>query len=113
MLDILINFRTTIKNVLTGEEIFDSKVIAISYLKGRFFIDLIASIPLDNILAGYNDDDDSGYTLNFQFRIVQMFKLSRILRFTKIISFLNATESVKLSLKLFKLIFYLLIYIHL
>lgn len=36
-----------------------------------------------------------------------------MLRFTKIISFLNATESVKLSLKLFKLIFYLMIYIHL
>lgn len=36
----------------------------------------------------------------------------RILRFVKIISFLNATESVKLSLKLFKLIFYLLIYVH-
>lgn len=39
--------------------------------------------------------------------------MTRILRFTKVISFLNATENVKLSLKLFKLIFYLLVYIHL
>ena len=41
-----------------------------------------------------------------------MLKIFRILRFTKIIVYLNATESVKLSLKLFKLIFYLIIYLH-
>ena len=46
-------------------------------------------------------------------RIFQIFKLLRILRFTRVISFLSATESVKLSLKLFKLIFYLIVYLHL
>ena len=39
--------------------------------------------------------------------------MMRVLRFTRIISYLNATESVKQSLKLSKLIFYLLVYIHL
>lgn len=39
--------------------------------------------------------------------------MMRILRFTKVIIYLNATQSFKLSLKLFKLIFYLLVYLHL
>lgn len=41
-----------------------------------------------------------------------MIKINRILRFTKVISFLNTTDSVKFSLRLFKLIFYLIIYLH-
>ena len=39
-------------------------------------------------------------------------KIVRILRFTKIISYLNTSENVKHSLKLVKLIFYLIIYLH-
>lgn len=45
-------------------------------------------------------------------RVLSMLKIVRILRFTKVISYLNATETVKLSLKLAKLIFYLMIYLH-
>jgi hypothetical protein len=41
-----------------------------------------------------------------------MLKITRILRFTKVISLLNTTENVKLSLRLLKLIFYLIIYLH-
>jgi hypothetical protein len=49
-LDIFLNFRTTIVNDLTEEEIVDSKEIARVYLKGRFIIDLIAFIPFDGIV---------------------------------------------------------------
>ncbi len=44
--------------------------------------------------------------------LIQIIKINRVLRFTKVISFLNTTENVKLSLRLFKLIFYLIIYLH-
>jgi hypothetical protein len=50
-LDIIFNFRTTIADFITGDEIRDSKTIAIKYLKGQFFIDLIAAIPMDLILG--------------------------------------------------------------
>jgi hypothetical protein len=50
LIDLVINFRTTVKNTLTGEEIMSSKGIAMHYLKTRFLIDLIASIPLDSII---------------------------------------------------------------
>lgn len=49
--DIILNFRTTINNPLTGEEIMDSKSIAISYFKNRFILDLIATIPYDLIIG--------------------------------------------------------------
>lgn len=39
-------------------------------------------------------------------------KLLRIMRFTRVISFMSAVESVKLSLKLIKMIFYLIVYLH-
>lgn len=60
IVDLMINFRTTIKNVLTGEEIFEAKRIAINYLMGRFLVDLIASIPLDSILIGDQDENGMG-----------------------------------------------------
>lgn len=44
--------------------------------------------------------------------ILSILKIIRVFRFTKIITFLNTSENVKLSLRLFKLIFYLMIYIH-
>jgi hypothetical protein len=50
IVDLFINFRTTIFNDLTNDEIFETKEIAIFYLKNRFILDLIASIPFDVIL---------------------------------------------------------------
>jgi Ion transport protein len=44
--------------------------------------------------------------------ILSVLKITRILRFTKVITFLSTSDNVKLSLRLAKLIFYLLIYIH-
>jgi hypothetical protein len=52
VVDIVLNFRTTKSDVITEDEITNSKEIAINYLKGRFIIDLISAIPMDIILAG-------------------------------------------------------------
>jgi hypothetical protein len=85
-------------------EIKDARIIAKKYvLNGRFIIDVISSIPLEALIDTHSN----------KLKLVSIFKLSRIFRFTRIISFLNATEDLKLSLKLFKLIFYLVIYLHL
>ncbi len=51
IIDIILNFRTSISNFITGDEISDSKTIAIKYLKGQFIIDLIAAIPIDLIIG--------------------------------------------------------------
>ena len=49
--DIALNFRTTYFNVRTGDEVFDTNKIATNYfVTGRFFIDLLASIPVDIVM---------------------------------------------------------------
>jgi hypothetical protein len=50
IVDILMNFRTSIADFITGDEIFEQKTIATRYLKGQFIIDLIGAIPMDLIL---------------------------------------------------------------
>lgn len=50
ILDLFVNFRTTVKNHLTNEEITQPSEIAKNYIKGRFWLDLIASIPFDMML---------------------------------------------------------------
>ncbi len=76
-------------------------------MKKRFAVDLISTIPFDLIFGSFQAN------INFKFRIFSLLKMIRIVRFTKVIAYLDATDSVKLSLKLFKLIFYLITYIHL
>jgi hypothetical protein len=51
IIDIFLNFRTTISDFITGNEITSSKRIAIAYLKGRFLLDLISAIPFE--IIGY------------------------------------------------------------
>lgn len=107
ILDLFINFRTTVFDELTNDEIFEAKLITQHYIKNRFLIDLIASIPFDIILS-----DHENKAISIHLKIFSILKMVRILRFTKVIIYLNATQSFKLSLKLFKLIFYLVVYLH-
>ena len=47
--DLVINCRTTFINSKTGEEIKTPKAIFCEQLKGRFWIDFLASLPLDEM----------------------------------------------------------------
>ena len=49
LMDIIVNFRTTFYDIETGDEVFDSKRTGKVYLKGRFTIDLLSTLPFDNI----------------------------------------------------------------
>lgn len=45
--DIFVNFRSCYVDSRTDELVTDSNKIAINYLKGRFWVDLMASLPFD------------------------------------------------------------------
>lgn len=105
--DIILNFRTTLTLESTGIEITNPKQIAIHYLTGRFIVDIIATVPFDSILEGLAGKEVSG-----KLSLLSTLKIFRVLRLMKIISYLNASENTKHSLKIFKLLFYLIIYIH-
>lgn len=49
--DIIINFRTSYINPMTGDESTNPKEIAKNYLKGRFWVDLLATVPIDQIVG--------------------------------------------------------------
>lgn len=104
IVDIGVNFRTTHINTKTGNEVYDSKIIAKKYvLGGKFWIDLISSIPFDNIQIKALS----------AFGALGMLKLIRTARITKIIQHLNVKQITKTYLKTIQLLFNILLYIHL
>jgi len=50
VLDILLNFRTTYVSK-SGQVIYESRLIAINYIKGWFLLDLLAAVPFDLLFA--------------------------------------------------------------
>lgn len=78
-----------------------------AYLKGRFWVDLLATIPFDNIAEAIIGSGNASLL-----SIFSLMKLVRVLRLNRIISLLKVTNEVKLSLKLLKLIFFLVMYLH-
>jgi len=77
--DVLITFRTTYFDA-EGEEVTDGRKIARHYVKsGRFFVDFIASMPIDTILASFLGNQSY---LDF----ISLIKLVRVSRINRLIS---------------------------
>jgi len=110
MIDVVVNFRITYISKKTGEEEFGLKNIAINYLKGRFWIDILASMPFDVVTLFIIS---SNKTQTMYFQAFGLLKLVRITRLSRIIMYLNLRDDIKISLKLAKLIFFLILFLHL
>lgn len=93
--DIFIQFRTTFYHPITGDEISDLKIIRNNYFKGRFTIDLLSTVPFDNLLYMVTQ------TENQVLALFSLLKLFRVTRLGRIIARLNVSEDTKNSLKLF------------
>jgi hyperpolarization activated cyclic nucleotide-gated potassium channel 2 len=106
--DIIISFRSAHFDDATGKEITNTRVIAKQYLKGRFWIDLLSSIPFEYIELLYSASSNGSLV----FSLISLLKLFRILRLSRVISYLNVRNEFKISLRLIKLIFFLILYIH-
>jgi hypothetical protein len=106
-IDIIIGFRVTYRDAHTNEEIMNPKRIALNYLSGEFWLDLISTIPFDLIVGAV----DRGSGDNFV--ALSMVKLSRVLRIQKLIMYLNSTDEVKNTLNLLKTVLIIILYLHL
>lgn len=54
------NFFTTFFHSTTGEEISERKDIAINYIKGMFLLDVLSTVPFDDLAVLFvSDDSDS------------------------------------------------------
>jgi len=50
MLDIILYFRTTYIDQISGEEVVDTKLIGMRYIKSsQFFFDVISTVPFDDL----------------------------------------------------------------
>ena len=101
-----LNFRTTYIDRRTGVEVRDLKKISRHYLRGQFTIDLLAAIPFDTLAEKTFQRDD------VIFKLFGALKLVRVLRLSRIIGHNKSSEEFKAFLKLNKLVFFLLIYLH-
>ena len=109
MIDVVINFRTSYINDATGVEELNLKTISVKYLKSRFTVDLLASIPIDFLSYAFAGGAGSN---TFLLQMFGLLKLVRVLRLSRLITYLNLKNNVKMSLKLIKLIFFLVMYLH-
>ena len=99
-IDILISFRSVVYDD-KGEEISGGCKMASEYLKTTFLIDSLATIPFDLFVPSQNEIEIFG-----------ILKLGRILRLSKIIRYLRTTNDVKASLRIFKMVLFLSVYLH-
>jgi hypothetical protein len=106
-IDLIVYFRTTFIHEKTGNEVIEPKEIAKAYLKGKFFIDLLSTIPFDTFAEVVIGVKSSSFL-----SIFSLLKLVRVLRLNRIISIMKVANEVKLSLKLAKLVFFLSMYLH-
>lgn len=106
VLDILVAFRTTFYDMETGDEVFVAKETANAYFKSRFLIDFVSTVPIDTV--GYIFTGSKNPTL----QLFSLLKLVRVTRLSRIIARLNVPADLKNYMKLFQLIFMIILYMH-
>ena len=95
VVDIIISFRTIYYSTRTSEKVVEPKRIALNYIKnGRFFIDLVSSIPVDLLILMFNSSD------NRYFSTIKIIKLTRLFRLTKLVSFIRHKTTLRSGLKM-------------
>ncbi|XP_076453438.1 voltage-gated delayed rectifier potassium channel KCNH8-like isoform X2 [Babylonia areolata] len=73
--DIVLNFRTSFVNK-NGQVCYDSRLIALNYMRGWFLLDLLAAIPFDLL---YAFDVNTG-TLIHLLKVARLLRLARLLQ---------------------------------
>nr|CAH8856340.1 unnamed protein product [Trichobilharzia regenti] len=81
IIDIILNFWTTYVSK-SGQVVYHLKAIAINYLRGWFFLDLLAAIPFEVTLA-VNNPDIQG-TIGEMGNWIHLLKLARLLRLARL-----------------------------
>lgn len=74
----------------------DDYLIAVHYVRGAFFLDLVGSFPLSLLLEIISDDGEANAAsrLNRQLRLIRIIKLNRLLRLAKLSKNLKYLELV-------------------
>ena len=106
LIDIGITFHTAVHVAERGIYLLNHRDIALHYLQGYFFVDLISSIPID-IIIGY-------IVYNIDLSVLKLIRLVRFIRLSKIIKVLrkyelNRYQTAALVRKEYAEVFYMLL----
>ena len=108
LLDIILNFFTTFINPLNKLLVSDLRRIALHYILGpRFIVDLLATIPFDEMIPKGGNSNNSTYT-----KVLGLMKMIRLLRLGRIITFMKLRSDFKIGFRIFQLLFFLLLLAH-
>jgi hypothetical protein len=89
--------------------VVDWKKIICNYItSGRFFVDLAASIPFEEILVAFMSEGSSPNSL----KLLGLFKLVRLLRLGRIVRYLKFKSGFKMGLRMIQLLLGLLMLVH-
>lgn len=100
------SFRTTYADMETGDEVFQDKACAIAYLRSRFFVDFVSTVPVDTFAELITGESKP------ELKLFSLLKLVRVTRLGKMIAKMNVTQYVKNVFKLLQLFFYVIMYLH-
>lgn len=106
-IDIIINFNTTYQDSKTGEEKVLRSEITHNYLTGMFLIDVLATVPFYEVFCFILNKNMTRWV-----QMLAILKLVRVLRLQRVITYMNTTDDVKLTLQLVKTSIFLVLFIH-
>ncbi|XP_048237827.1 potassium voltage-gated channel subfamily H member 8-like isoform X1 [Haliotis rufescens] len=84
IIDIVLNFRTSYVNK-SGQVVYESRMIAMNYIKGWFLLDLLAAIPFD-LLYAVQINTNTGYHIG---TLIHLLKVARLLRLARLLQKLD------------------------
>lgn len=100
IIDLVLTFFTSYINI-RGAEVFDSQSIAYNYMSSvNFYIDLLSVLGSEFL------------QLQKELSVLRLLKLLRIQKINKFIQRLNFTKEVKTVVRIAKLLFYLILWMH-
>ena len=115
--DIVVNFMTTYVNPKTNLDVTDPTRIVKNYVfGGRFWVDLLASIPFDLLIVAEAPDPnvivepgEGGIDVT---TVTGLLKMVRLLRLGRIITKFRMKSGFKVGFRIFQLIFLLVLLLH-
>jgi hyperpolarization activated cyclic nucleotide-gated potassium channel 2 len=93
MLDIFLNFRTGIVEVESGDAlVIKPSIIALKYIRGFFFIDLVSTVPWDVIVV---NGAVGLMRLVKATKVVKLVRIMRVLKLVRVLRILKAPAIIK------------------
>ena len=98
MIDIAVGFMTSYYEESTGDEITQPKLIAKKYIKNDFAIDLVSTVPFEDIWVVVLGLGEPSHSTLLVFKVFKLLKVFRLRKVFIMIRNLKSSKEVKAGL---------------